>query len=186
MFTALKVKGEGHASSVSGPLYSSTRDNHHYQPPEIILQAGIGVEADMWSVGCVVGEMLTGKPLFPGDDDAEVLMHQMEVLGYPPAELVECGGISHLLFAGRCHTRPAHLRDAKGHRHEVGSRILKSLFEDKDVVDFLRMCLQWNPQFRMTPEEALLHTFLTPKRSIHTIPEETEEAPRGRQRISWV
>ena len=37
------------------------------RPPELILGAdSYGPEVDVWSVGCILAEMLLGKPLFPG------------------------------------------------------------------------------------------------------------------------
>lgn len=39
-----------------------------YRPPELLLGAPTyGKEVDIWSFGCVLAEMLSGKPLFPGD-----------------------------------------------------------------------------------------------------------------------
>ena len=48
--------------------YVSTR---YYRAPEIMLtwqQYDVGI--DMWSAGCILAEMLEGKPLFPGRDRA--------------------------------------------------------------------------------------------------------------------
>ncbi|XBI81934.1 hypothetical protein VPH35_090737 [Triticum aestivum] len=38
---------------------------------------------DMWSLGCVMAELLSGKPLFDGDDDAQQLLAIFRVLGVP-------------------------------------------------------------------------------------------------------
>ena len=38
-----------------------------YRAPEILLgSTKYGKGVDMWSLGCILGEMLTGKPIFPG------------------------------------------------------------------------------------------------------------------------
>jgi cyclin-dependent kinase 12/13 len=43
-----------------------------YRPPELLLGATLyGPEVDLWSVGCVFGEMLLKKPTLPGKDEAD-------------------------------------------------------------------------------------------------------------------
>lgn len=38
-----------------------------YRAPEILLGSTFYTKAvDMWSVGCILGEMINGKPIFPG------------------------------------------------------------------------------------------------------------------------
>jgi serine/threonine protein kinase len=38
-----------------------------YRAPEILLgSTKYGKPVDMWSLGCILGEMITGKPIFPG------------------------------------------------------------------------------------------------------------------------
>jgi serine/threonine protein kinase len=38
------------------------------RPPELLLGAdNYGSEVDIWSVGCIFAELLTGKPIFPGE-----------------------------------------------------------------------------------------------------------------------
>ena len=55
-----------------------------YRAPEIILGISYTTAIDMWSLGCIVAELLTGDPLFQGDSEADQLYAIMEVLGYPP------------------------------------------------------------------------------------------------------
>ena len=48
-----------------------------YRPPELLMGASAyGCEVDNWSVGCIIGELCLGRPLFPGADE----VHQAELI----------------------------------------------------------------------------------------------------------
>jgi serine/threonine protein kinase len=42
----------------------------------------------MWSLGCIVAELFTGEPLFPGSNEQELLEFMMELKGIPSEELI--------------------------------------------------------------------------------------------------
>ena len=44
---------------------------------------------DMWSLGCILAELLTGYPLLPGEDEADQLSCIIELLGMPPQKLLD-------------------------------------------------------------------------------------------------
>jgi len=45
-----------------------------YRSPELLLGVhSYGPEVDMWAIGCLIGEMATGDPLFPGDSEIDCL-----------------------------------------------------------------------------------------------------------------
>ena len=52
-----------------------------YRSPEVILGLCYGVPIDMWSFGCILAELYTGYPLFPGNDEHEQLACIMEIIG---------------------------------------------------------------------------------------------------------
>ena len=56
-----------------------------YRAPEVMLGLPYSSPVDMWSFGCLVCELLTGKPVFEGETDAQMLSQIAEVLGPPPA-----------------------------------------------------------------------------------------------------
>ena len=44
---------------------------------------------DMWSLGCIIAELLTGYPLFPGEDEADQLACIIELIGMPSNKILE-------------------------------------------------------------------------------------------------
>ena len=67
--------------------YVSTR---YYRAPEIMLTwQRYGKQVDIWSAGCIVAEMLRGKPLFPGKDHINQFFLITEALGSPPDEVIQ-------------------------------------------------------------------------------------------------
>jgi len=61
-----------------------------YRAPEILLgSTTYGKAVDMWSMGCIFGEMLSGKPLFTGSSTLNQLELVCEVMGFPKADEVE-------------------------------------------------------------------------------------------------
>ena len=55
-----------------------------YRPPEILLgQRDYDYSVDMWSLGCVIGEMITKEPLFDGENELDQLNKIFKLLGTP-------------------------------------------------------------------------------------------------------
>ena len=65
-----------------------------YRPPEVILGLKYDSNVDMWSVGCCIAEMYTGKILFPGRDNNEMLRMQMEIKGNFPKKMLKKGAFT--------------------------------------------------------------------------------------------
>ncbi|XP_073738915.1 mitogen-activated protein kinase 12 isoform X2 [Callorhinus ursinus] len=61
-----------------------------YRAPEVILNwMHYTQTVDIWSAGCIMAEMITGKTLFKGSDHLDQLKEIMKVTGTPPAEFVQ-------------------------------------------------------------------------------------------------
>lgn len=60
-----------------------------YRSPEVILGMSYGLPIDMWSLGCILAELFTGYPIFPGENEQEQLACIMEVFGPPERHLIE-------------------------------------------------------------------------------------------------
>lgn len=42
-----------------------------YRAPELLLTNHYGKEVDIWAIGCIMGEITDGDPLFPGDSEID-------------------------------------------------------------------------------------------------------------------
>ncbi|KAG6614350.1 CMGC/DYRK/PRP4 protein kinase [Phytophthora cinnamomi] len=60
-----------------------------YRAPEIVLGLAYDKAVDMWSVGCCLYEMFTGKVMFPGSTNNEMLKFFMELKGKIPNKLIK-------------------------------------------------------------------------------------------------
>jgi renal tumor antigen len=60
-----------------------------YRAPECILTAGsYGPGMDLWAAGCILCEMLLGRPVFPGQDEFDQIDIINRIIGTPPSDLV--------------------------------------------------------------------------------------------------
>lgn len=58
-----------------------------YKAPELLMgERGYGAEIDIWSLGCVVAELVQGAPLFPCGSEFELLGKIVSLLGQPTCE----------------------------------------------------------------------------------------------------
>lgn len=60
----------------------------YYRAPEVILGMGYQENVDIWSVGCIMGEMIRGTVLFPGSDHIDQWNKIIEQLGSPSPEFM--------------------------------------------------------------------------------------------------
>jgi CTD kinase subunit alpha len=58
-----------------------------YRPPELLLGAtAYGPAVDIWSIGCIMLEMVTKKAIFPGHDEIDQLVRIWDIMGSPTSE----------------------------------------------------------------------------------------------------
>ena len=60
-----------------------------YRSPEVILGLPYGPPIDMWSFACILAELYTGVPIFPGENELDQLGCIIELRGLVPASMVE-------------------------------------------------------------------------------------------------
>lgn len=93
--------------------------SRYYRAPEILLGLPYGPPIDMWSLGCVLAELHTGTPLFPGVDEEDQLQTIASLLGLPPTDLILRSPRSPVFFE----------RNAQGGFSFLNSRCCKRISE---------------------------------------------------------
>lgn len=148
-----------------------------YRAPEVILGAKYGMPIDMWSLGCILAELLTGYPLFPGEDEGDQLACIIELNGMPPQKLLDQSKRARNFISSKGYPRyctvttlPDNSTVLNGGRSRRGkprgppnSKDLVTALkgcEDPLFSDFMKRCLDWDPSTRMTPGQALRHPWL--------------------------
>jgi len=64
----------------------------------VILGLPYDCAIDMWSLGCILAELYTGYPIFPGENEVEQMACIMEVVGLPPRSMVEAATRKKMFF----------------------------------------------------------------------------------------
>merc|ERR1712130_885854 len=85
-----------------------------YRAPEILLGSQKYTKGvDMWSVGCILGELLGGKPMFPGSSTMNQLDRIIEITGTPSPEDIEAiqSPFAATMLASPTPTEPRNLAD---------------------------------------------------------------------------
>ncbi|KAH8741576.1 cdc2-like protein kinase [Cryptosporidium ryanae] len=83
---ALKLADFGLARAFGIPVRSYTHEvvTLWYRAPDVLMGSKrYSTSVDIWSIGCIFAEMITGKPLFPGTSDDDQLLKIFSILGTP-------------------------------------------------------------------------------------------------------
>ncbi|EIM90527.1 kinase-like protein [Stereum hirsutum FP-91666 SS1] len=157
--SAIKVIDFGSSCLEHEKIYTYIQ-SRFYRSPEVILGMNYHMAIDMWSLGCILAELYTGFPIFPGENEQEQLSCIMEVLGVPDKEFVNRSSRKRLFFDSTGAPRP--VVNSKGRRRRPGTKTLAQVLrcDDDQFVDFIAKCLVWDPERRMKPQNAMRHAFI--------------------------
>ncbi|XP_021814445.1 serine/threonine-protein kinase prp4-like isoform X2 [Prunus avium] len=148
-----------------------------YRAPEIILGLSYDHPLDIWSVGCCLYELSTGKVLFPGATNNDMLRLHMELKGPFPKKMLRKGAFTHQHFDQDLNFHateddPVTKKTIKRvilniKPKDIGSIITGSSGEDPkmlaDFKDLLDKMFVLDPDKRLTVSQALSHPFITGK-----------------------
>lgn len=155
--------------------HSSIVSTRHYRAPEIILGLGWSKPCDMWSLGCILVELLTGEALFQTHENLEHLAMMEAVVGRMPSTL-STAAVQHGTSAVRALFKAgSRLNWPEG---ASSKRSLRAVDKIKPLREYLRLCgdktllpyldvtvdlcsklMAWDPTKRLNSVQALKHPF---------------------------
>lgn len=162
----VKVADFGLARSIrsfdddSAPVMTDYVATRWYRAPEIVLgSCEYSKAVDMWSVGCILGELIVGKAIFPGKSTINQVELIIKLLGKPSEEELRQINSS----------ADFSIIDSMNAKKKYSfSQFFKG--SSKEGLDFLKKTLCYDPRRRLTAEQALKHPYLS---QFHNPEEET-------------
>ncbi|CAH6776445.1 cyclin-dependent kinase 3 [Phodopus roborovskii] len=157
-FGAIKLADFGLARAFGVPMRTYTHEvvTLWYRAPEILLGSKFySTAVDVWSTGCIFAEMVTGKPLFPGDSEIDQLFRIFRTLGTPSEAIWP--GVSRM---------PDFQSSFPRWTRKGLEEIVPSL--GPEGKDLLLHFLQYDPSQRISAKTALAHPYFSAEHSLAT------------------
>ncbi|VEU21528.1 DEKNAAC102346 [Brettanomyces naardenensis] len=130
--------------------------SRYYRAPELIIGCSLyTTQIDIWGLGCVLGEMFMGRPVFQGQEPMLQLREISKLLGPPDKEFIYESNPS---YNGPMYNH-------KLYSSSVPTRFKKVFAEaSPEAVDLLTKVLVYRPQDRFVPSQIMAHIFFDPLR----------------------
>jgi serine/threonine-protein kinase PRP4 len=178
--STLKICDLGSASPITENATAPYLVSRFYRAPEVILGISYDYGIDMWSIGCTLFELYTGKILFTGRNNNGMLRAIMECRGKFPHKLLRRGALTYTYFddllnfqlqetdkaTGRIVTKmidvkPKPVRDLRSRLMPKDKKFSEQERKElESFVDLLDKCLDLRPEKRISPNDALRHPFI--------------------------
>uniref|UniRef100_A0A670YVG8 non-specific serine/threonine protein kinase n=1 Tax=Pseudonaja textilis TaxID=8673 RepID=A0A670YVG8_PSETE len=145
----VKIADFGLAREIrSRPPYTDYVSTRWYRAPEVLLRStNYSSPIDIWAVGCIMAEVYTLRPLFPGTSEIDTIFKICQVLGTPKKNDWPEG----YQLAGTMHFRWP----------QCVPNNLKTLIPNasSEAIQLMRDMLQWDPKKRPTASQALRYPY---------------------------
>ena len=148
----LKIADFGLARGYGIPVKNYTHEvvTLWYRPPDVLLgNKTYGTTVDMWSIGCIFGEMVNGKPLFTGNSETDQLKKIFAIMGTPTEN-----------YASSLRDLPEW--GVGDNTFEINKpKNFKEIFPtlDAEGIDLIQKFLKLEPDKRISADDALKHPF---------------------------
>lgn len=149
----LKLCDFGFARSIKNVKNEKLTDyvaTRWYRSPELLITTGYyGPEVDYWAIGCIMGELVDGDPLFPGDNEIDQLNVIQKVLG-------KFEDYQYEIFYNNPHFKNAKLINVTK-PETLERRYFGKL--SKPAINFMKQLLHPDPKQRLNGETVFLHPY---------------------------
>lgn len=152
----VKVADFGLARSIqayddeSAPVMTDYVATRWYRAPEIVLgSCQYSKAVDIWSVGCILGELILGKAIFPGKSTINQVELIIQLMGKPTPEDLQSINAA---------TDYSIIESMSAKKKYSFSQFFKGA--SKEALDFLKRTLVFDPTKRLTAEQALKHPYV--------------------------
>ncbi|CAF2239461.1 unnamed protein product [Rotaria magnacalcarata] len=153
----------GLARTLSDGIQTGYAATRWWRAPEVYVNwEHYDEKLDMWSIGCMMAELIVLKPIFRGIDYIDQLNKIFDIIGTPSLEtLHELCSPSTYGYISRLEPKPKqNFNQLFGFKYDVtGETIISGV--SPQGVDLLDRLLSFDPRLRPTAEEALAHPYLT-------------------------
>ncbi len=123
-----------------------------YRSPELLLSGGIyGPEVDYWAIGCIMGELADGDPMFPGEDEVDQLDCIIKILGNLPENLVN------MYYENPIYNGKELFKTKKP--ETLKKRYLGIL--SPTAIDFMKGLLELDPNKRLNDDNVFKHKYFS-------------------------
>lgn len=140
-----------HDDAASNPILTDYVATRWYRAPEILLgSTKYGKSVDMWSLGCIFGEMLGGKPVFQGSSTLNQLEKICEAVGRPTPDEVAA------MQSPFAQTMLENINVSKKPPTKWADMYPKAPAE---AIDLLEKLMQWDPNKRLSALEGMRHPY---------------------------
>lgn len=147
--------------NASHPVLTDYVATRWYRAPEILLGSTKYTKGvDLWSLGCILGELISGRPIFPGTSTMNQLERIVDLTGPPSPSDVDAMG------------SPFAQTMLESLNKQKRGRAFEDVFNTAhpDAISMLRQLLHFNPEKRISAERALEHPYVAQFHNPHEEP----------------
>jgi mitogen-activated protein kinase 7 len=152
---------------LSRPLFSNFKQKKNlmteyvttrwYRSPEVLLSWNrYNKSVDIWSAGCIFAELINKKALFPGENSnlpLNLVINQLELI----FDLIGTPDIKEIEKISQTENTMNFLLSLSKRKRKNFEDFFA--YEDKNAIDLLNKMLEFDPEKRISVDEALRHTY---------------------------